>query len=139
MCAAESAVGDGDGDAPPDLRKKWLFSHTPGSRQTRITVSSPIDRPLLAKMSETNFRSCATILGFLPDFATDFGFLTLGFRRARPPTCATWPGRLPGEGCEGTKFWWRHNLSTLRRCTEFGGLTPLARHRAHMEHVFRNS
>ena len=74
MCAAESAVGDGDGDAPPDLRKKWLFSHTPGSRQTRITVSSPIDRPLLAKMSETNFRSCATILGFLPDFATDFGF-----------------------------------------------------------------
>ena len=63
-----------------------------GSRQTRITVSPPIDRLLLAKMSETNFRSCAPILGFLPDFATDFGFLTLGFRRARararPPTCA---------------------------------------------------
>jgi len=26
-------------------------------------------------MSETIFRSCAPILGFLPDFATDFGFL----------------------------------------------------------------
>jgi hypothetical protein len=32
-----------------------------GSRQTRITVSPPIDRLLLAKMSETNFRSCAAI------------------------------------------------------------------------------
>jgi len=112
-----------------------------GSRQTRITVSPPIDRLLLAKMSETNFRSCAPILGFLPDFATDFGFLTLGFRRARarPPTCAMSPGRLPSEGCECTKFWWRHNLCTLRRYTEFGRLTPLARQRAHMAQVFRNS
>jgi hypothetical protein len=69
----------------------------------------------------------AANLGFLPDFATDFDFLTLGFWRARPPTCAASLGRRPSEGCECTKFWWRHDLRTLQRCAKFGGLTPLAR------------
>jgi len=55
---------------------------------------------------------------------------------ARPPTFAMWPGRLPREGCEDTKLWWWHNVHTLRRCTEFGVLTPLARQRAQRWHMF---
>ena len=44
-------------------RDRTVYYNQPptDSRQTRITLSPPIDRLLLAKMSETNFRPCAAI------------------------------------------------------------------------------
>jgi len=37
------------------------IGHRGTARVTLMTVAPPIDRLLLAKMSETNFRSCAAI------------------------------------------------------------------------------
>jgi hypothetical protein len=55
------------------------------ARVTRMTVAPPIDRQTVyysrkcLKPIFDHVPRFVAILGFLPDFATDFDFLTLGF------------------------------------------------------------